>query len=78
MVNLDPETAEVDPAVMKAAVRLNQNNAGVYGTVVNTGGLSVGKKIYLRVVLRTATDRLASGNRIQHERTHRRGKSDAF
>lgn len=50
MVNLDPETAEVDPAVMKAAVRLNQNNAGVYGTVVKTGSLSVGQKIYLRAV----------------------------
>ena len=37
MINLDPDTAKNDPRVMKAAVCLNDNNAGAYGTVVRTG-----------------------------------------
>ena len=43
MVNLDPDTAERDSAVMKTVVRLNQNYAGVYGTVVRAGELRVGQ-----------------------------------
>jgi uncharacterized protein len=50
MINFDPETAQADPSVLKSVVRLNQNNAGVYGTVIGTGNLSVGQKIYLRSV----------------------------
>src|SRR5690242_6151786 len=30
MVNLDPDTSKSDPRVMKAVVRLNENNAGAY------------------------------------------------
>src|SRR5215212_4627528 len=41
MVNLDPDTARQDARVMKAAVRLNSNNAGVYGTVVRGGSIQV-------------------------------------
>jgi hypothetical protein len=48
MINLDPETAQADSSVMKTAVRLNENNAGVYGTVIRTGELAIGQKIYLR------------------------------
>jgi len=33
---------------MKPIVRVNQNNAGVYGTVIRTGQLSVGQPIFLR------------------------------
>src|SRR5205085_11093098 len=33
MVNLDPESASAAPEVMKAIVRANQNNAGIYGAV---------------------------------------------
>ena len=47
MINLDPDTAEQDPRIMKAAVRLNENNAGVYGTVARTGQLSVGQPVSL-------------------------------
>ena len=47
MINLDPDTAKQDPRVMKAAVRLNENNAGAYGTVVRTGQLSVGQSVSL-------------------------------
>ena len=48
MINLDPETAASDPAVLKAAVRLNDNNAGVYATVLRTGTLRVGQRVTLR------------------------------
>jgi len=50
MVNLDPETAEKDARVMKTVVHLNQNNAGVYGTVVGTGRVRVGDRVSLRAV----------------------------
>lgn len=47
MVNLDPDTATQDPAVLRAVVRLNQNNAGVYGTVVREGVIAVGQRVTL-------------------------------
>ena len=47
MINLDPDTASQDPRVMKAAVRLNKNYAGAYGTVVRTGDLNVGQPVSL-------------------------------
>lgn len=49
MINLDPDTAEADARIMKAAVRLNQNNAGVYGTVARTGQITVGQPVSLIV-----------------------------
>ena len=48
MINLDPDTATQDPRVLKAAVRLNNNNAGVYGTVVQRGLIQVGDPVFLR------------------------------
>ncbi|HET8783933.1 MAG TPA: MOSC domain-containing protein [Pyrinomonadaceae bacterium] len=45
MVNLDPHTAERDSRVMKTVVRLNENCAGVYATVVQTGELRVGQVV---------------------------------
>jgi len=47
MVNIDPDTGEKDARVMKAVVRLNSNNAGVYGTVVRTGSIHVGQPVSL-------------------------------
>lgn len=48
MINLDPETAKQEAGqVQKAAVRLNANNAGVYGTVVQTGTIHVGQTVSL-------------------------------
>jgi uncharacterized protein YcbX len=47
MINLDPNTAQPDPRIMKAAVRLNNNNAGAYGAVARTGRLSVGQPVSL-------------------------------
>jgi hypothetical protein len=45
MVNFDPDTAERDSNVMKTVVRLNQNYAGVYATVVSAGELRVGQVV---------------------------------
>jgi MOSC domain-containing protein len=47
MINLDPDTARQDAQVMKTVVRLNKNNAGVYGTVVQTGTIRVGQPVSL-------------------------------
>lgn len=49
MLNLDPDTAAQDARMLKTVVRLNQNNAGVYGTVVRTGMISVGEPVSLVV-----------------------------
>jgi uncharacterized protein YcbX len=48
MVNIDPNTAGLTPEVMKAIVRVNQNNAGIYAAVARTGRLVVGQAIFLR------------------------------
>ena len=47
MINIDPETAEKDARVMKTVVRLNENMAGVYTTVVRTGTIRVGDPVSL-------------------------------
>jgi len=48
MINLNPDTAQPDPAIMKTVVQLNQNCAGVYGVVIRPGALAVGQSVYLR------------------------------
>ena len=48
MVNLDPDSAKPAPEVMKAIVRANQNNAGIYGVVTRMGRLAIGQNIRLR------------------------------
>ena len=45
MVNLDPDSAASAPEVMKAVVRANRNNAGIYGVVTRIGRLEVGQTI---------------------------------
>jgi uncharacterized protein YcbX len=47
MVNLDPDTARPASEIMKAIVRANQNNAGIYGTVTRAGRIAVGQTIFL-------------------------------
>ena len=47
MINLDPDTGTQDARVLKTVVRLNKNNAGVYGTVVQTGTIRVGDLVSL-------------------------------
>jgi uncharacterized protein YcbX len=53
MINLDPDSASPAPEMLKAVVRANQNNAGVYCTVTRTGRLAVGQKILFRAGPRT-------------------------
>src|ERR1700716_2756113 len=48
MVNLDPDSASPAPEMLKAVVRENQNNAGIYGTVTRIGRLAAGQTILLR------------------------------
>lgn len=47
MINLNPDSAKQDASIMKTVVKLNENNAGVYGTVVRTGELKVGDAVSL-------------------------------
>jgi uncharacterized protein len=47
MVNIDPDGGNIAPEVLKAVVRANQNNAGIYGTVTRIGQLAVGQTILL-------------------------------
>jgi uncharacterized protein YcbX len=47
MVNLDPDSASPAPEMLKAVVRANQNNAGIYGAVIRIGRLAVGQTVFL-------------------------------
>jgi uncharacterized protein YcbX len=57
MVNLDPDTASPAPEVLKAVVRANQNNAGIYGAVTRIGRLAVGQSIILHAAGGTISER---------------------
>jgi uncharacterized protein YcbX len=57
MVNLDPDSASPAPEVLKAVVRANQNNAGIYGAVARIGRLAVGQTIVLHAAARTISER---------------------
>ena len=57
IVNLDPDSASSAPEVMKAVVRANQNNAGIYGAVTHIGRLAVGQTI----ILHAATEKRKRG-----------------
>jgi uncharacterized protein YcbX len=48
MVNFDPDSASPAPEVLKAVVRVNENTAGIYGTVTRTGRLAVGQSVFLQ------------------------------
>jgi uncharacterized protein YcbX len=48
MVNIDPDTGAMTPAVLKAIVGANDNQAGVYGTVTRAGAVAVGQAVRLR------------------------------
>ena len=57
MVNLDPDSARPAPKVLKAVVRANQNNAGIYGAVTRIGRLAVGQSIFLRAASGAAIEK---------------------
>jgi uncharacterized protein YcbX len=46
MVNLDPDSARAAPEVLKSVVRINENYAGVYCTVVRTGRIAAGQTVH--------------------------------
>jgi len=48
MVKLDPDSGSPAPEVLKAVVRINQNNAGISGSVTRVGRLAVGQTLLLR------------------------------
>jgi uncharacterized protein YcbX len=58
MVNLDPDSACSAPEVLRAIVRVNQNTAGIYGTVTRTGRLAVGQTILLRMASETSKEKV--------------------
>ena len=45
-VNLDPDTAQSDPRLLKATAELNTVCAGVYGVLVRTGRTRDVKKLF--------------------------------
>lgn len=47
MVNVDPATAERDPAVLKAVAQHRGACLGVYGTTVEPGGVAIGDAVEL-------------------------------
>jgi hypothetical protein len=44
---VDPDSASPAPEVLRAVVRANQNNAGIYGAVTRTGRLAFGQTVVL-------------------------------
>ena len=48
MINLDPDSARPAPEMLKAVVRANENNAGIYGVVTRVGRLAVGQPVVFR------------------------------
>ena len=55
ILNVDPDSAKSAPEVMKAVVRANQNNAGIYGAVTRVGRLAVGQTIMLHASTATSS-----------------------
>jgi uncharacterized protein YcbX len=51
MVNLDPDSGSSAPEVLKAVVRVNQNNAGIYGAVTRIGRVAAGQTIFFRATV---------------------------
>jgi uncharacterized protein YcbX len=47
MVNLDPDGGPSSPDVLKALVRANANNAGIYAAVTRVGRIAVGQTVFL-------------------------------
>jgi uncharacterized protein len=47
MINLDPETARQNPAVLRAVVKYHEENAGVHATPQQVGTIQVGDTVIL-------------------------------
>lgn len=59
MIGFDPDSPARAPEMVKAAVRANDNNAGIYGTVIRAGRIAVGQTVTLHA--EPAGARLAEG-----------------
>lgn len=46
MINLDPDTGQRSPEVLKSVVKTRDNKAGIYSTVVRCGRLEVGQSVF--------------------------------
>jgi uncharacterized protein YcbX len=46
-VNIDPDTLEMHPAVLKTCVQRHENHFGVYASVVTPGSLSEGDAVFI-------------------------------
>jgi uncharacterized protein YcbX len=55
MVNYDPDSARSAAEVLKAIVRVRDNKAGVYATVLRRGRLAVGQPVFCSVVANADT-----------------------
>jgi uncharacterized protein len=47
MINLDPETAEQEPAILRAVVQQHEQQAGVYGITEQVGTVMIGDPLFL-------------------------------
>jgi len=56
IVNFDPDSASPAPEVLKAIVRANGNNAGIYAAVTRIGQLAVGQTITFHAASRTVLE----------------------
>jgi uncharacterized protein YcbX len=65
MVNIDPDTARLAAEVLKAIVRVRDNKAGVYGTVLRRGCLAVGQPILFEPAARQPAP-VSSGPQARH------------
>lgn len=46
MINFDPDTAQAAPEFLKAVVRVRENRAGAYATVIRRGRVAVGQPVF--------------------------------
>jgi uncharacterized protein len=67
MANLDPDSANPSPEVLEAAVRANQNKAGIYGTITRIGRLAVGQTIMLDAASPATSERSHVSTPAGHE-----------
>jgi hypothetical protein len=56
MVNIDPDTARLEPEWLKAVAGLRNGNAGMYGTVTRRGRIEVGQTVHLETPLNGALE----------------------
>ena len=61
MVNIDPDTARLEPEWLKAVAGLRNGNAGMYGTVTRRGRIEVGQTVYLETPLNGALEGVPVG-----------------